>query len=162
MAWKKGQSGNPKGRPPLSRDVKVLAKKYTKRAVQVLVEVMDDRAAPCASRVSAAQTILDRGWGKAPLDLKVQTTAETRIVALIQALDASKPAPRVIDLEPNDIKHLGASSVDDGSYTRVATAQALDIIEVAHPILGQAAPRLAEPEAPAPIARVPSPPDQGP
>lgn len=65
MAWKKGQSGNPKGRPKEDdgglRDV---ARAHTKVAIATLVEIMKNKKVPAAARVHAACAILDRGYGK--------------------------------------------------------------------------------------------------
>ena len=58
-----GTSGNPGGRPKDEARVAELARSYTSEAIDTLVELMrcgkDDRV-----RGSAAQALLDRGWGK--------------------------------------------------------------------------------------------------
>jgi hypothetical protein len=46
--------------------VKVLAQEYTEAAVLALAEIMENREAPPAARVSAASALLDRGHGKPP------------------------------------------------------------------------------------------------
>ena len=71
---KSGNSGNhrPVGtKNPSTRvgwkmvgDVRLLAKEWTFEAIETLAEVMKDKASPPASRVAAAQSLLDRGWGK--------------------------------------------------------------------------------------------------
>jgi len=45
--------------------IKSLARCHTDRAIQVLAGVMDAVDAPHAARVAAANSLLDRGWGKA-------------------------------------------------------------------------------------------------
>lgn len=59
----KGKSGNPSGRPKEDNELKTLARKQTKAAVQRLVYWMESDN-PKAS-VTAAATLLDRGHGKA-------------------------------------------------------------------------------------------------
>ena len=63
-AFKPGQSGNPGGRPAVVKEVQDLAREHTKEALSALVEILNDKAAPAAARVSAASAILDRGYGK--------------------------------------------------------------------------------------------------
>ena len=64
MVWKPGISGNPGGRPKVLHDVKQLAKEASKDAIDTLIKVMKNDQAPVAARVTAAQAILDRAWGK--------------------------------------------------------------------------------------------------
>lgn len=61
-----GQSGNPGGRPRLPDDVKALARSYTRQAVEVAAAIMLNTEETGTARMSAVNTILDRGWGKAP------------------------------------------------------------------------------------------------
>jgi hypothetical protein len=78
-SFKKGQSGNPGGKPkrfaelpPQAKaeaiqaihDVKAAAKAETADAIKTLKTVMNNESAPSAARVGAAIAILDRGWGK--------------------------------------------------------------------------------------------------
>ena len=60
-----GKSGNPGGRPREVGRVKELARQHTEEAVGTLVAVMRNRKSPAASRIRAAELLLDRGWGKA-------------------------------------------------------------------------------------------------
>lgn len=60
----KGQSGNPGGRPKDTLQLKELARERTEEALQTLLEVMGDKDAPAAARVTAACAVLDRGYGK--------------------------------------------------------------------------------------------------
>lgn len=82
--FRKGQSGNPGGIPKDLREVILLARSHTAVAIEALVRVASDAAAPSAAQVSAAEAILNRAWGKpkdtvelqgadgAPLPLVVQ------------------------------------------------------------------------------------------
>jgi hypothetical protein len=46
-------------------EIRSLARSHTRTAINVLVGVMRSKDATAAARVSAANAILDRGWGKA-------------------------------------------------------------------------------------------------
>jgi hypothetical protein len=60
VAWKKGQSGNPSGRPKIAPDVMAVAKSHTVEAIQTLAQIMGDPKAPHASRVAAAAVLLKK------------------------------------------------------------------------------------------------------
>jgi hypothetical protein len=47
-------------------EIRSLARSHTRTALNVLVGVMRSKDATAAARVSAANAVLDRGWGKAP------------------------------------------------------------------------------------------------
>jgi hypothetical protein len=60
----KGKSGNPGGRPKEIGEVRALAQAQTEANIQALVTIRDSKKAPAAARVSAANSLLDRAWGK--------------------------------------------------------------------------------------------------
>jgi hypothetical protein len=62
--WKKGQSGNPAGRPRDDACLRELARERTEAALDTLTAIMKNPKAPAAARVSAATAILDRGYGR--------------------------------------------------------------------------------------------------
>src|SRR6478672_6013047 len=64
--FKKGQSGNPGGRPKVVAEVKELAREHTAEAIETLVSIMTNPKSAPAARVSAANSLLDRGYGKPP------------------------------------------------------------------------------------------------
>jgi hypothetical protein len=66
MPFAKGQSGNPGGRPKVVAEVKELARAHTGAAIETLVSIMTNPKSAPAARVSAANSLLDRGYGKAP------------------------------------------------------------------------------------------------
>jgi len=45
-------------------DIRSLARSHTEAAINCLVGIMNQPEAPQAARVSAANSLLDRGWGK--------------------------------------------------------------------------------------------------
>jgi len=47
-------------------EIHSLARSHTRTALNVLVGVMRSKDATAAAKVSAANAILDRGWGRAP------------------------------------------------------------------------------------------------
>lgn len=58
--------GRAKGVPNKATvSIKEAAREYTDAALKTLVSVMQDAEAPHAAKVSAANSILDRGYGKA-------------------------------------------------------------------------------------------------
>jgi hypothetical protein len=66
-SWVKGQSGNPKGfpkLPPEAQDALNLARQYTPDAINALRDIAMDKAAAPAARVTAAEAILNRVYGK--------------------------------------------------------------------------------------------------
>jgi hypothetical protein len=69
--FQKGQSGNPSGRPKRDKDLAGRARQHTELALGTLVKCCQDEEAPWPARVTAASTILDRAYGKAPQTLDV-------------------------------------------------------------------------------------------
>ena len=82
--FKRGFSGNPGGRPKDEYKVAELARSYTVEAVETLVDLMrhgkDERV-----RGTAAQALLNRGWGKAKVE--VVSNAESSYLELLQAVN---------------------------------------------------------------------------
>ena len=80
-----GYSGNPGGRPKDEHKVAELARSYTLEAVETLVDLMrhsrDDRV-----RGTASQALLDRGLGKAKVEVAT-SGGETYIEALQAAAE---------------------------------------------------------------------------
>ena len=64
-AWKKGQSGNPGGRPKEVAEVRELSRQYTDEAIQTLVTLMQSAKVE-RTRLAAASELLDRGYGRPP------------------------------------------------------------------------------------------------
>ncbi len=68
MPWIKGQSGNPSGRAlkrlPDGRTIKEAAIEHAENALKTLADIAKDEKASDAARVSAANSLLDRAFGK--------------------------------------------------------------------------------------------------
>ena len=67
-AWKKGQSGNPGGRPREVAEVKALARQHSEEAIRTIVELMRT-AEHERTRLAAASELLDRGFGRPAMAL---------------------------------------------------------------------------------------------
>jgi Family of unknown function (DUF5681) len=101
MTWKPGQSGNPSGRPKVTHaleEVKTLAREHTAAALQTLVTVMTNAKATPTARVAAANSLLDRGYGRpeSALTAKVETKREPDLSVLNAAERAE--FDRILDM----------------------------------------------------------------
>ena len=85
------QSGNPGGRPKDEHRVAELARSYTLEAIDTLVELMRDGKDERV-RGTAAQALLDRGWGKAKAE--VVTNAEGSYLDVLRVVNKSLLAKR--------------------------------------------------------------------
>jgi hypothetical protein len=74
MTFKPGVSGNPGGRPKVVGELRALAREHTAAALEALVEIVGSKKAPPAARVAAANSILDRGYGRP--ETKIDATLE--------------------------------------------------------------------------------------
>src|SRR3954469_1462739 len=85
--WKGG------GRKPVPEDVKEVARALTIEAIETLGEVMRNKSAPPAARVSASTAILDRVYGKPAQTVEATVTrgvvdmTDEELVAFVRAGD---------------------------------------------------------------------------
>jgi hypothetical protein len=81
-----GKSGNPGGRPKDMHRVAELARSFTVEAIETLVDLMrhgkDERV-----RGTAAQALLDRGWGKAKAKVEVVSSGEGGYLELLRTVN---------------------------------------------------------------------------
>lgn len=61
-------------------DIRSLARGHTETAINILAGIMCEPKAPHAARVSAAQALLDRGWGKATQPISGDDESPLQIV----------------------------------------------------------------------------------
>ena len=72
-----GQSGNPSGRPKRDEDIAALARAHTADAIAALVSIAENPKANDSARISAANSLLDRGHGKPPQAVAVKTDSSS-------------------------------------------------------------------------------------
>ena len=92
--WKKGQSGNPAGRPKLPNLQEILAKvlgdeKDEKSAAEAILAAMRSKA--IRGDVRAAELLLDRAYGKAKLDIDIEGSINTVIMPQPVGRKSSEP-----------------------------------------------------------------------
>ena len=69
------QMRKPRPSPYQAGEIIKLARQHTRAAISTLIEVMANKEAPPSARVKAAEVILDRGYGRAPLNVSVELLA---------------------------------------------------------------------------------------
>ncbi len=65
-------------------EIRSLARSHTRTAINVLVGVMRSKDATHTARVSAANAILDRGWGKAAQALETSDNGALELIHRIE------------------------------------------------------------------------------
>ena len=91
----KGRSGNPGGRPKDEQKVAELARSYTREAIETLAELMrsskDGRV-----RGTAAQALLDRGWGKPKVEVVSDEAGYVQALRAVAAELDEQPDNRLV------------------------------------------------------------------
>ena len=89
MPFKKGQSGNPGGRPKEVAEVRKLAQEHGRAAIERLVELMASENERTA--VAACEAILNRGYGRPPQSLTVAGDDESPLFPDKVTVNVVKP-----------------------------------------------------------------------
>lgn len=98
-SFKKGQSGNPKGRSKIADEVRALAAQYSREAIETIIAIMqmdEDNK----TRLLAANALLDRAVGKPSqaitgedgAAIKIDTSGET-VLSLLRKLAGESSTP---------------------------------------------------------------------
>jgi hypothetical protein len=82
--------------PKTLTEIRSLARSHTRTALNVLVGIMRSKDATAAARVTAANAVLDRGWGKATQTID---TSEDGPLELIHRIERVIVHPENIDSE---------------------------------------------------------------
>jgi hypothetical protein len=72
-------------------EIRSLARAHTETAINCLAGIMNEREAPHAARVSAANSLLDRGWGKAAQTIENGEDGPFELVHRIERMIVSPP-----------------------------------------------------------------------
>jgi hypothetical protein len=93
-------------------EIRSLARSHTRTAIRVLVGIMRSENATPAARVSAANAILDRGWGKATQPLENSGEGALELIHRIERVivHSEKGTETVLEASSNNptgMKHEG-------------------------------------------------------
>jgi hypothetical protein len=104
--FKKGVSGNYKGRPPVIAEVRDLARAHTTDAISALVIIVNDDDANPGARVAAANALLDRGYGKAQANVEITGNVASEFSAFLRSLDEPREQTAATARLPQGVKRL--------------------------------------------------------
>jgi hypothetical protein len=96
--WLKGTSGNPLGKPARIHEIEKLAREHSVAALNKIVALLnskDDRVA-----LAAANSLLDRGFGKPPLAVQAETVKWDMGALYLEALKMSNAERQNKDAPP--------------------------------------------------------------
>ena len=108
LKFRKGQSGNPGGRPKVLGDVQELARQH---APTVIVELarLALRAKSETARIAAIRELLDRGYGRPRQVMEVSVPADNPLQLLLDEIDVRERIEPPVSHTP-DRDHLSPAS----------------------------------------------------
>lgn len=101
-----GTSGNPGGRSKHDLNLAKIAREHTQEALDVILDVMRDRDAKHSARLTAADMLLNRGYGRAPVTVQVGDSSDQldafreTLLEAVQHASSGLSGVTVIDQEP--------------------------------------------------------------
>jgi len=84
MTFKKGQSGNPGGRPRKDDPVKMLAKKKAPEAIKKLYDIMISESSSNKDKIQCANIIIERAYGKAQQNIDADVKHSGEVVPVLR------------------------------------------------------------------------------
>ena len=87
VRFRKGESGNPGGRPKVLGDVQELARQHAPRAIVELARLAL-KAKSETARIAAIRELLDRGYGRPRQAMEVSVPADNPLQLLLDEIDA--------------------------------------------------------------------------
>jgi hypothetical protein len=121
--WVPGVSGNPSGRPKVVAEIRELARQHTEVALQALVEVVKNKKAHPSARVAAANSLLDRAYGRPETKIEAEITRGEPTIFWHMPLEelarmfelASEAGIEVREPQPELLEHGGNGTDDQGT-----------------------------------------------
>lgn len=80
--FKKGVSGNPGGRSCALKELAKTAREHTETALKTILNILTT-AEKDSDKLKAAEILLDRGYGKAPQEIKLSGDTENPLQILV-------------------------------------------------------------------------------
>jgi uncharacterized protein DUF5681 len=87
LKFRKGQSGNPGGRPKVLGDVQEMARQHAPRIIVELARLAL-KAKSETARIAAIRELLDRGYGRPRQAMEVSVPADNPLQLLLDEIDA--------------------------------------------------------------------------
>ena len=87
LKFRKGQSGNPGGRPKVLGEVQELARQYAPKAIVELARLAL-KAKNETVRIAAIRELLDRGYGRPRQAMELSVPADNPLQLLLDEIDA--------------------------------------------------------------------------
>ena len=89
--FKKGQSGNPKGRKPMTESIAELIRRQTKGGTVLMAHAMKLLESDSESvRLDVIRFLTERGWGKAPQPIEHSGDVGSRMILVFPEPEAKK------------------------------------------------------------------------
>lgn len=108
--FKKGTSGNLKGRPPVIAELRELARQHVPSAIRTLVEISNNKKASATARVAASNSIIDRAFGKPNQAISVEAAQQVIPCINISVLESNDTQSLAIAGISTENKTLGINS----------------------------------------------------